>query len=122
MLGQSSEDYLECLVQLETQGKIRCVDVAKMLNVSKPSVNKAMSVLKEYGYITQESYGDIHLTEAGRKIASEVFNRHKVLRSFLHEILNVGKEQAEEDACRIEHVISEETFKKLKKYYHDMKK
>ena len=62
-LGQSREDYLECLLMLEENGKIRSVDVAKKMNVSKPSVNKAMNVLKEYGYITQENYGDIHLTE-----------------------------------------------------------
>ncbi|MEF9919821.1 MAG: metal-dependent transcriptional regulator [Erysipelotrichaceae bacterium] len=119
MLGQSSEDYLECLLQLEEQGKIRCVDVAKMLDVSKPSVNKAMSILKEHGYITQEIYGDIHLTPKGREEANKVFNRHKLIRSFLIDILHVSDTQAEEDACKFEHVISEETFEKLKTFYYN---
>ena len=116
-LGQSREDYLECLLMLEESGKIRSVDVAKMLNVSKPSVNKAMNVLKEYGYITQENYGDIHLTKDGRSLAERILKRHRTLQGFLKEILQVSDEQAEADACKIEHVISDETFNKLCAYY-----
>lgn len=118
-IGESSEDYLECLVILEASGKIRSVDVAKMMKVSKPSVNKAMSVLKEFGFITQENYGDIKLTESGRIKANEIYYRHRKLRSFLKDVLKVSGEHAEEDACKIEHIISKETFEKLEKFYDE---
>lgn len=113
-LGESLEDYLETLLQLEAKGKIRCVDVAKLMNVSKPSVNKAMNVLKEKGFVRQEAYGDIHLTAQGREIAQQVYTRHKTITSFLHEVLGVSLEVAESDACHIEHALSDETFSKLK--------
>lgn len=118
-LGQSREDYLECLLMIEENGKIRSVDVAKKMNVSKPSVNKAMNVLKEHGYITQENYGDIHLTKDGRELATSILHRHRTLRGFLKEVLGVSSTQAEIDACKLEHVISEETFEKLSSFYHD---
>lgn len=112
-LGESLEDYLETLLILEETGRIRCVDVAHRMDVSKPSVNKAMNVLKEKGYVMQESYGDIFLTDAGRKVAKAVLHRHHVVHNFLRDILGVSDQNAEEDACHIEHVISEETFEKL---------
>lgn len=115
-LGESLEDYLEAMLILEETGKIRSVDVAKQLNVSKPSVNNAISILKEKGYVTQENYKDIHLTDAGRAQANLVFERHKILRSFLIDILKVEVKQAEIDACKIEHIISDETFYKLKEF------
>lgn len=120
-LGESLEDYLEAMLILEKSGKIRSVDVAKHLHVSKPSVNNALCILKEKGYVTQENYKDIHLTEAGRKEAQLVFERHIMLRSFLKDILKVEEEQADIDACKIEHIISEETFQKFKQYYHNHK-
>lgn len=120
-LGESLEDYLECLLVLEKSGKIRSVDVASHLHVSKPSVNKAMGILKDHGYILQESYGDIHLTEAGRQQAREVLERHEVLHHFLVDILQVSDDAAACDACKIEHIICEETFLKLKEYYHKHK-
>ena len=76
-LGESLEDYLETLLILEETGKIRCVDVASRMHVSKPSVNKAMNVLKEKGYVLQESYGDIHLTDAGSCLLYTSKNRHQ---------------------------------------------
>ena len=112
-LGESLEDYLETLLLLEETGRIRCVDVANRMKVSKPSVNKAMNVLKEKGYVLQESYGDIHLTEEGRNFAQMVYNRHKTIFEFLHSVLGVSAENANHDACHIEHVISEETLNKL---------
>ena len=112
-LGESLEDYLETLLLLEQTGRIRCVDVASKMHVSKPSVNKAMNVLKEKGYVLQESYGDIHLTEAGREFAMKVYERHRVIYAFLTEVLGVSVENANEDACHIEHILSEETFTKL---------
>ena len=101
ILGESLEDYLETLLILDNEnGKIRCVDVAKKMDVSKPSVNKAMNVLKEKGLVQQETYGDIHTT----------------IRSFLEDVLGVAPDTAEEEACHIEHVISEDTFQKIKNF------
>lgn len=115
-IGQSSEDYLETILQLERKGKVRSVDIARELNVSKPSVNKAMNVLKDMNYITQEDYGDVRLTDEGRKLAESVLERHYTLTSFFTEILGVDKDMAETDACKVEHVISEETYLKLKEF------
>lgn len=120
-LGESLEDYLECLLVLEKSGKIRSVDVARTLHVSKPSVNKAMHLLKEKGFITQENYGDIKLTDVGRKEASDILERHEFLKMFLTDILHVTSEQAEIDACKMEHAVSEETFDKLKEFYKNLK-
>lgn len=114
-IGESSEDYLETILMLEKSGKVRCVDIARHLNVSKPSVNKAMNVLKDKGYILQETYGDIHLTDEGRNVAEAVYERHKTIFAFLVDVLGVSKEVAEEDACKVEHVISDETFDRIKK-------
>lgn len=113
LLGESLEDYLETIVILAQKGKVRSIDVAKLMDVSKPSVNKAMNVLKEKGFITQEAYGDIRLTQTGKEMADMIFNRHTTIRSFLSDVLNVSKENAEKDACKIEHIISEETFEKI---------
>lgn len=121
-LGESLEDYLETLLILEDTGKIRCVDVANKLKVSKPSVNKAMNILKEKGYVLQESYGDIHLTPKGREFAMQVYNRHKTIHRFLLDVLGVSEENAEEDACHIEHMISEETFDKISEFYQNYNK
>lgn len=115
-LGESLEDYLETLLVLEASGHIRCVDVAKMMGVSKPSVNKAMNVLKEKGFVTQQVYGEIHLTEEGRALAKEVYHRHQIVKDFLIHVLGVSEANAEDDACHIEHVISQETFDCMKKY------
>lgn len=115
-LGESLEDYLETLLILEETGKIRCVDVASRMHVSKPSVNKAMNVLKEKGYVLQESYGSIHLTDEGRKLAKIVYQRHKGITEFLHDVLGVSQSTAEEDACHIEHQISDETFQRMMDY------
>ena len=124
-LGESLEDYLESLLILEKRGKIRSVEVAKMMKVTKPSVNNAMKVLKEKGYVIQESYKDIQLTEEGRQLAKAVFERHQILTAFLRDVLLVKEEIAEDDACKIEHVISKETFDKLslfyKQYIHEKK-
>ena len=110
ILGESLEDYLETLLILDNEnGKIRCVDVAKKMDVSKPSVNKAMNVLKEKGLVQQETYGDIHFTPEGRELAVKVYQRHTTIRSFLEDT-------AEEEACHIEHVISEDTFQKIKNF------
>lgn len=115
-LGESAEMYLETILLLEKNGKVRSVDIAKNLNVSKPSVNKAMNVLKEMGFVTQETYGEVHLTEAGRQKASDVYNRHEILCDFLEGVLHVSRENAENDACKIEHVVCDETINKIKEF------
>lgn len=117
ILGESLEDYLETLLILNREnGKIRCVDVANRMNVSKPSVNKAMNVLKEKGLVQQETYGNIHFTPEGEELAEKVYQRHTTIQSFLQLVLGVDEDTAEEEACHIEHVISEDTFNKIKSF------
>lgn len=117
-MGKSSESlemYLETMYLLElTVGKIRCSDIASQMHVSKPSVNKAVNVLKEQGDLTQETYGNIHLTEQGRNKAVKIYDRHTILSCYLEEILHVSHENAENDACKMEHILSEESFEKIK--------
>lgn len=109
-IQQSAEDYLETMLILqEKYGYIRSIDIAKHLGVTKPSVSYAVKRLKESGYINMESNGPITLAPAGLKIAKRIYERHKALTAFL-EKLGVSEEQAEEDACKIEHVISHETY------------
>ena len=113
--SESLEMYLETMYRLENElGKIRCVDIANSLHVSKPSVNKAVNVLKEQGYLTQEVYGNIYLTDEGREIGKKIFSRHQVIMRYLVEVLDIDPEIAEEDACKMEHILSEETFNKMK--------
>lgn len=116
LLGESLEDYLECIIQLSEKGKVRSIDVAKMMQVSKPSVNKAVNVLKEKGYVLQEAYGAIQLTPAGKEMAETIIHRHRTIYKFLTEVLHIKEEVAEKDACKIEHIISEETFKSISNY------
>ncbi len=113
-MHKSGEDYLEAVLALSQEHeKVRTTDVALRLGVSKPSVNRAMKVLASEGYVNQETYGDIHLTEKGRLKASQVYFRHKTLTSFLRDVLRVDAVIAEQDACLIEHDISSETMEKL---------
>ncbi|ADY12770.1 metal-dependent transcriptional regulator [Sphaerochaeta globosa] len=113
-MQKSGEDYLEAVLALSREHeKVRTTDVALRLGVSKPSVNRAMKVLASEGYVTQETYGDIHLTEKGRLKASQVYFRHTTLTSFLKDVLGVDAVIAEQDACLIEHDISSETMEKL---------
>ena len=116
-ISTSSENYLEAIYRLSKAGApVRSVDVSTMLGVSKASVNKAVSVLREAGMVDQELYGSILLTPSGKERAKEVFHRHCMLKTFLTEILGVRTEIAEEDACRMEHVISDETMVRLTGY------
>lgn len=115
-IHESGENYLEAILVLERRNGIaRSVDVANELNFSKPSVSRAISVLKDAGYVT---IGEIHqllLTEKGRKIAENIYEKHCLIKEFLISI-GVNEEVAMEDACRIEHDISEETFECIKKH------
>lgn len=119
-LRESGEDYLEKILQLEESNKIvRSVDIANALDVSKPSVNRAMGVLKKAGYINQEAYGDISLTDEGRARAEQIYKSHKMLTKFFVEVLKVDQKTAEADACRVEHVLSDQTLEKIYKYMED---
>ena len=109
-IKESSEDYLEAMLMLrEEKGYIRSIDVAEKLGVTKPSVSYAVKRLRENGYITMEPDGLITLTERGLEIADRMFTRHKFLTAFLMQ-LGVSEATAREDACKIEHDLSAETF------------
>lgn len=112
---ESAEDYLErILMLLEQKGHARSIDIAAGLNVSKPSVSVAMKKLRENGYITMGSDNSISLTDKGYAIARKIYDRHQVLTKYLIRI-GVPEEIAREDACRIEHDISEETFAAIRR-------
>ena len=107
---ESAEDYLEqILMLLEQKGHARSIDIAVGLNVSKPSVSVAMKKLRENGYITMGADNNISLTDKGYAIAQKIYDRHQVLTRALIQ-LGVPADIAREDACKIEHDISEETF------------
>lgn len=112
-IHESGENYLETILLLDMQnGHTRSIDVANHMNVSKPSVSRAMSILRESGCIVMEDDGRLVLTPAGRGIAERIYERHKVLTDFLQS-LGVSAVVAAEDACLIEHDLSEESFKKI---------
>ena len=116
-LYKSSEDYLETILVLQNKnGKVRSIDIVEDLNFSKPSVSVAMKKLKENGYIVIDKKGYISLTDEGKKVADKTYERHLLLTD-LFVSLGVNKDIAEEDACRIEHDLSEETFEAIKKAY-----
>ena len=113
-IQESAEDYREAILAIrEKKGTARSIDVAHHLNYSKPSVSRAMSLLRENGYVTMDKDGLLDLTDAGMAIASRIYERHRLLTEWL-TALGVSPEVAAEDACRIEHDISEETFARLK--------
>lgn len=116
-MNKSGEDYLEAVLNIENEkGVVRTTDIAAKLNVSKPSVNRAMKVLSAEGYINHETYGKITLTEKGKVYASMVYKRHTTLVRFLRDILNVSEEVSNRDACLIEHDVSSETMEKIASY------
>lgn len=113
-IQESAENYLETILVLHNKtGFVRSIDIANEMNFTKPSVSRATNLLKDEGCITIETGGQILLTEKGRKIAESIYERHKVLTDFLTH-LGVDEIVAAEDACRIEHVLSHETFDKLR--------
>lgn len=114
---ESGEDYLETILLLHRRtGYVRSVDIANELNYSKPSISRAVNILTENGYITVENGGQILLTEKGKAKAEAVYDRHVTITEFFEKILDVSAENAEKDACKIEHIISEESYGKLKEY------
>jgi len=116
-LSSSNEDYLEALYQLGGASKaIRSVDLASKLGVSKASVNKAINNLKNAGLVQQPHYGDISLTQEGLSYARKVQNRHEILTQFLTEVLGVEPARAQEEACTMEHAISDDTLDRWVSY------
>ena len=117
ILYTSNEDYLETILQLEKKkDTVRSIDIVEVTGFTKPSVSGAMKNLRTNGYIIMEEDHSIHLTDEGRKIAENVYERHQFFKEWLIEI-GVNPETAEHDACKIEHAISEESFQKLKAAY-----
>ena len=115
-MKESGEMYLESIYVLcQKKHGVRSIDVAEHMNYSKPSVSRAVGLLKQQGYITVSPDGTISLTEEGKTTAENIFNRHTVLTKMLVS-LGVDNETATEDACRMEHVISEKTFLAMQRY------
>ena len=113
-LHASGEDYLEAILILHMKkGTVRSVDVARHLGVSKPSVCHAVATLRDGGFLTMDEDYFLHLTDAGREVAEQIYEKHRFFTDRLIEA-GVDPETAERDACRIEHVISKETFERLK--------
>ena len=113
-LYASGEDYLEAILVLQKQkGMVRSVDVARHMDVSKPSVCHAVATLKNGGFLTMDDGFFLHLTDIGREVAEQIYEKH---RFFTERLIAAGVDPktAEADACRIEHVISEESFRRLK--------
>lgn len=119
---QSAEDYLECILMLrEKQEFVRSIDVSQELGVTKPSVSVAMKKLRERGMITVNDSGHIFLTDEGSAIAEKVYSKHVLLTNLLLHI-GVDKETAADEACLIEHAISDSTYERLNELYQQMQK
>ena len=119
--NESSEDYLETILILGNKSSlVRAVDVASEMGFKKPSVSVAMKNLRQKNLITVADNGDIRLTEEGHKIADKVYERHQLISSWLM-MLGVQEKTALHDACRIEHIISEESFQALKRAVHELR-
>ena len=120
-IRESAEDYLETILILKNRnGLVRSIDIANEMEFSKPSVSIAMKNLRENGYIEVDSKGYISLTSAGREIAERIYERHQFLSSWFIE-LGIDPKTAVEDACRMEHIISSQTFDAIKKHVNHFK-
>lgn len=119
-LMESGEMYLETILVLKNKyGYVRSIDIAHEMKFSKPSVSRAVSLLKDAGYIEHDPHGMILLTDKGLEIAEKIYDRHKTLTKYLMQ-LGVSEETASTDACRIEHVISDESFERIKAHISGM--
>lgn len=121
-LTESSEMYLATIMILEKElGHVRVVDVAEELEVTKPSVTKAMNHLMKEGYIHKELYGNITLTPEGIAVATEVVKKRAMIGSYLERSLGLSHDEAVKNACRMEHVISEEMLQAIKSFLQEEK-
>lgn len=113
-LSQSMEDYLVTALYLSRlTGKVRISDIAKKLDISKPSASEAMEKLSQLGYVKRVKYKPISLTSKGKKVAQEIFCKHNVVKNFLIHHVGVKEDIAEKDAFKMEHIISDDTFEKI---------
>lgn len=118
-LQESGEMYLETILVLTERGlPFRSIDICEEMGYSKPSVSRAMGLLKNGGFLTVDKNGYIELTEAGREIASKIYERHTLLKAVLIR-LGVDEQTAAEDACRMEHVISDASFAAIKRHMQE---
>ena len=116
-LTASLEDYLEIICNSEvSEEKIRAVDISRRLDISRASVAEALKKLADNGYINYNRYETISLTDLGKEIAQKVVSKHKVLQKFFEEILELSRDEASENACKIEHVITDNAFKKISQF------
>ena len=120
-MRESGEMYLETILILTNQrNDVRSIDIAEYMGYSKPSISRAVNTLKKDGYILIDNRGNIALTKNGREAAEKIYERHTVL-SKMFESLGVSHDTAVDDACKIEHVISDETFEAVKKHMNEYK-
>ena len=116
-MQESGENYLETILLLSKKnGSVRSIDIARELEFSKPSISRAVGLLKEEEYIFIDKNGYIELTERGKKKAEAIYEKHQILTDFLMKTARVTPAIAEEDACKIEHIISDECFQGIKKF------
>lgn len=121
-MQESGQMYLETIYILSKKsGAVRAVDVGEFMGYSKPSVSRAMGLLKQGGYVTADADGFLSLTDAGREIAEKMFERHTLLAEFLMH-LGVDHDTADEDACKIEHHLSDVSFNAIKRYAEEILK
>ena len=117
-LQESGEMYLETIYILSQKSdSVRAIDIGEYMGFSKPSVSRALSLLKSGGFVTVGDGGGVSLTEAGKEVAEKIYERHQILTRFLTD-LGVNADVAAEDACRMEHVISDESFQAIKDRFH----
>jgi len=121
-LHASGEDYLEAIFVLKKQtGEVRSVDLARYMGYSKPSISHAVSILKKGGFLEMDQEGYLHLTDIGQEIAEKIYERHCFFKNHL-VMVGIAPEIAEQEACQIEHIISEDTFQKIKKHLYQSDK
>ncbi|MBF0979978.1 MAG: metal-dependent transcriptional regulator [Clostridiales bacterium] len=114
---ESGEDYLETILILQNKnGQVRSVDIATHLGYSKPSISRAVGILKRSDYILVDEKGLITFTDKGKALAERIYDRHNNISKFLMDVLGVSEENAVKDACRIEHDLSEETYQKMREH------
>ena len=111
------EDYLEAIYIVQSENKkVKSIDVARMLNISRASVSEALSKLVSKGFITYESYGAISFTQEGLNEAVNIYNKHNILKSFFQTVLDINPQEASENACKIEHIISQNVLAEIKNF------
>jgi DtxR family Mn-dependent transcriptional regulator len=110
---KSAEDYLEAIAILEETGEVTVTGLSRFLGVKKSSVNAAISRLATDGLVTHQKYGPLQLTKKGEEIARDIYWRHKLLRHFFRDVLNIDSDIANDEACKVEHCLSRESLEKL---------